>query len=193
MNAAMTSSPDRKEAMNAILASNWWAVALRGVLAILFGIIAFLLPGETMLSLVLLFAVFSFVDGVIAIVLAIRGASAGTRWGFLLLNGVLGILIGIGAFLWPAITVLAFVLLVAAWALVSGVTMLISAFTLKASHGRGWLAFGGIASILYGILLVVSPLIGALVLTWWLGAYALVFGIAMLVLAFRLRRHHAVA
>jgi uncharacterized membrane protein HdeD (DUF308 family) len=175
--------------MNAVLAGNWWAMALRGVLAVLFGVLAFVLPGETILSLVLLFAAFSLVDGIFAIALAVRGARAGERWGMLLLNGVLGILIGVGAFLWPGITVLAFVLLIAAWALVSGVAMLVSAFTLKASHGRGWLVFGGIASLLYGILLVISPMIGALVLTWWLGVYALVFGIALLVLAFRLRPH----
>jgi uncharacterized membrane protein HdeD (DUF308 family) len=189
MTPLTSSMHGRREAMNAVLASNWWAMALRGALALLFGILAFVLPGATILSLVLLFAAFSLVDGIFGIVLAIRGAGAGERWGLLLLNGILGVLVGIGAFVWPGITVLAFVLLVAAWALVSGATMLLSAFRLHTSHGRGWLAFGGIVSLLYGILLVISPMIGALVLAWWLGAYAVVLGITLLVLAFRLRRH----
>lgn len=189
MNPLAPSMQHRQEAMNAMLAGNWWAMAVRGALAILFGVLAFVLPGATILSLVLIFAAFSLVDGVFTVIAAIRGARAGERWGLLLASGVLGILIGIGAFVWPGITVLAFVLMIAAWALISGVTLLASAFHLKASHGRGWLVFGGIASVLYGILLVISPLIGALVLTWWIGAYALVFGVALVVLAFRLKRH----
>jgi uncharacterized membrane protein HdeD (DUF308 family) len=193
MTSNLPSQIDHTEAMNDVLVRNWWVAGLRGVLAILFSILAILLPGETILSLVLLFAAFSFSDGIVAIVLAIRGATVGSRWGMLLLNGILGVLVGIGAFLWPAITVLAFILLLTVWALISGVTMLVAAFRLKKSHGRGWLAFGGIASILYGILLLISPLIGAIVLAWWLGIHALVFGVAMLFLAFRLRSHHPVA
>jgi uncharacterized membrane protein HdeD (DUF308 family) len=189
MNPLAPSMHDRHEAMNAILAQNWWAMALRGGLAVLFGILAFVLPGATILSLVLIFAAFSLVDGIFEIVAALRGARAGERWGLLLLHGIVGLVIGIGAFVWPGITVLAFVLMIAAWALISGVTMLISAFKLKTTHGRGWLILGGVASLLYGILLVVSPLVGAIVLAWWLGAYALVFGVALLVLAFRLKRH----
>ena len=180
---------DRHEAMNAILAQNWWALALRGALAVLFGILAFVLPGATIWSLVLIFAAFSLVDGIFEIVAAIRAARAGERWGLLLIHGIAGVVIGIVAFVWPGITVFAFVLLIAAWALISGVTMLVSAVKLKTSHGRGWLVLGGIASLLYGILLAVSPMVGAIVLAWWLGAYAIVFGITLLVLAFRLKRH----
>ncbi|WP_235031466.1 HdeD family acid-resistance protein [Geminicoccus flavidas] len=180
---------DRHEAMNAILAQNWWALALRGAMAVLFGILAFVLPGATILSLVLIFAAFSLVDGIFGIIAAIRGARAGVRWGLLLIHGIAGVVIGIAAFVWPGITVFAFVLLIAAWALISGVTMLVSAVKLKTSHGRGWLILGGIASLLYGILLAVSPMVGAIVLAWWLGAYAIVFGITLLVLAFRLKRH----
>ena len=190
MNPLAPSMNDRHEAMNAVLAANWWAMLLRGIAAILFGVLAFVLPGATILSLVLIFAAFSLVDGLFAVVAAIRGARAGERWGLLLAHGIVGVLIGVIAFAWPGITVVAFVLLVAAWALISGVTMLMSAFKLKASHGRGWLMFGGIASLIYGVLLVVSPMIGALVGIWWIGAYALVFGVIVVVFAFRLKRHH---
>lgn len=187
----MTSIPStvspKTDAMNDMLANNWWAVALRGVVAILFGIAAFAMPSVTMLSLVVVFAAFSFVDGVFGIIMSVRGARKGERWIWLLLSGILGIVASAVAVLWPGITVLAFVILVAAWALVSGTFMLISAFRLKVDHGRVWLVIGGIASIIFGVLLVISPFIGALVLTFWTGAHALVLGATLLVLAYKLR------
>jgi uncharacterized membrane protein HdeD (DUF308 family) len=160
---------------------------LRGIVAILFGIAAFAMPFVTMLSLVVVFAAFSFVDGVFGIIMSVRGARKGERWIWLLLSGILGIVASAVAVLWPGITVLAFVILVAAWALVSGTFMLISAFRLKVDHGRVWLVIGGIASIIFGVLLVISPFIGALVLTFWTGAHALVLGATLLVLAYKLR------
>ena len=181
--------PALLDARNAVLAGNWWAAALRGVLAILFGVAAFAMPAATMLALVLFFAAYSLLDGILSIILAVRGARKGERWGLLLFNGILGIAVGIGAMLMPGITVLAFVLMIAAWALVTGGLMLAAAFSLKVSHGRWWLVFASIISLLYGVLLFISPLIGALVLTWWIGAQALVFGIALIVLAFKLRQH----
>ncbi|MBS3652109.1 HdeD family acid-resistance protein [Pseudaminobacter sp. 19-2017] len=177
----------RTDSMNDMLANNWWAAALRGVIAILFGIAALTMPVVTMLSLALVFGAFSFVDGILTIIMAIRGARRGNSWVWLLLNGLFGILAGIVAFVWPGLTVLAFVLLVAAWSLVTGVAMLISAFRLKVAHGRAWLVVGGIASVALGILLVLSPLAGALVLTFWIGAMSIVLGISLLVLAYRLR------
>lgn len=189
MSVFQSSNPEVTRAMNAVLADNWWVVALRGLLSILFGIGAFVLPGVTMLALVLVFAAYSFIDGIFNVVLAVRGARKHERWGLLLLNGLFGIAIGVLAAFWPGITVLAFVLMIAAWALVSGGLMLGAAFTLKISHGRWLLVFGAIVSLLYGLLLVASPLVGALVLTWWVGAYSLVFGVTLIVLAFRLRQH----
>jgi len=174
------------EGMLAVLTQNWWAVAIRGVLGILFGLVALFLPGATMLSLVLLFAAYAFVDGIFGIVSAVRAAREGERWGLLVLEGIIDIATAVIAFLWPGITVLAFVLLVAVWAILTGALMLSAAFRLEVEDGRWWLVLGGIVSLLYGALLVVAPIIGAVVLTWWLGAYALVFGVALLVLAFRL-------
>jgi uncharacterized membrane protein HdeD (DUF308 family) len=177
-------------AMSAALARNWWAVALRGVLGIVVGLIALVMPAATMLAFVLVFAAYMFVDGAFAVVAAVRAARERERWGLLALEGVADIGAGVIALLWPGITVVAFVLLVAAWAIVSGGLMLVAAFKLNIDHGRWWLVLGGAVSVAYGVLLVVTPLIGALVLTWWFGAYALVFGIALLVLAFRLRARH---
>ena len=179
-------SPPEYEAMIAVLAKNWWAIAVRGVLGILFGLVALFLPGATMLSLVLVFAAYAFVDGVFGIVSAVKAARERERWGYLLLEGLVNIAVAAVAVLWPGITVVAFVFLVAFWALFTGVLELMAAFRLDLVDGRGWLIFGGIVSILYGALLVVAPMIGAVVLTWWLGAYALVFGVCLVVLAFKL-------
>jgi uncharacterized membrane protein HdeD (DUF308 family) len=104
-----------------------------------------------------------------------------------LLQGIVNIAAGAVAFLWPGITVVVFVLLLAAWSIVSGCLMLTAAYNIEGRYGRGWLAFGGIISLLYGLLMILAPLLGAVVLTWWLGAYSLVFGVALIVLAFRLR------
>ena len=175
------------QAMSAALARNWWAIAIRGVLGIVFGLIALLLPGVTMLSLVLVFAAYALIDGVLGIVAAIRAAGAHERWGLLVLEGIVNIATAAVAILWPGITVVAFVLLVGAWALLSGGLMFGAAFRLQADHGRWWLVLGGIVSMVYGALLVAAPLLGAVVLTWWLGAYALVFAATLIVLAFRLR------
>jgi uncharacterized membrane protein HdeD (DUF308 family) len=184
-----TSNPDLMTSRNAVLADNWWALALRGLFSILFGIVAFALPGAAMLALVLVFGAYSIADGLFNIVLAVRGARAHERWVLLLINGLLGIVIGIVAAIWPGITVLAFVFMVGAWALLSSGLMLGAAVSLKISHGRWLLVFGAIISLLYGLLLFASPLIGALVLTWWVGAHALVFGVTLILLAFRLRKH----
>jgi uncharacterized membrane protein HdeD (DUF308 family) len=175
------------EAMSAALAQNWWLVALRGALAIIFGLIALLLPGVTMLGLVLIFAAYMLVDGVFAITSAVRAIRKKERWGLLAFQGVLSILAGVAAVIWPGITVLAFVILIAAWSLVSGVLMTGAGFQLNVEHGRWWLVLGGLASLCLGIALLIAPLIGAVVLTWWIGAYALVFGALLLALAFKLR------
>ena len=178
----------RVEAMTAVLAQNWWAIALRGVLAIVFGVMAFILPTATILSLVLVFSVYMLIDGVIGIISAIRAAGRHERWGFLVLEGVANIALGIAVFLWPGLTVIVFVLLVAAWAIVTGILMIAAAFRLDGAHGRWWLLLSGVVSAIFGVLLVLGPVIGAVVLTWWFGAYALIFGATLLVLAFRLRQ-----
>ena len=185
--------PARLDAMSAVLARNWWLVALRGLLAILFGVIAFVAPGAFVLSLVLFFAAYMLVDGIFGIVAAVRAAQRHERWGFLLLEGLLDIVVGVAAFLVPAAAIWAFVLLVAAWALLSGGLMIAAAFRLHAHYGRWWLGLGGVVSVLFGIVLLINPGMSALVLTWWLGAYAVAFGVMLLILGFRLRSRHTEA
>ena len=176
----------RCDALSEVLADSWWAVGLRGILGILFGLICLLTPGIAIEVFVILFAAYMLVDGVFAIASGIKAARNGERWGLLILEGIVDIAAGLVAVLWPAITLIALIWIVAIWAIVSGALMLGAAFTLKLDHGRWWLALGGIASLIFGILLVIEPLIGAVVLTMWIGAYALVFGIFLLILAFQL-------
>jgi uncharacterized membrane protein HdeD (DUF308 family) len=173
--------------MISMLARNWWAFVARGIFAVLFGLIALFMPGVTMLSLVLVFAAYALADGVMAIISAIHAARQGERWSLLVFEGIADIIIGAAAAALPGITVVVFVALVAAWALITGSFMLAAAFELDADHGRWWLVLGGAASLVYGALLILAPLMGALVLTWWIGAYAIIFGVALLVAAFRLR------
>lgn len=175
------------EAMSRMLAENWWALAIRGVSAILLGLIAIFLPGAAMLTLAMFFSAYLLVDGVFGVVSAVRAAQADQRWGLLLVEGIFDIVVGIAVFFFPAGAVLAFVIIVAFWALLSGVLRLVSAFSLTREHGRGWLIFSSVLSILFGVVLVISPLAGAVVLTWWLGAYTVVFGVFMLGFALRLR------
>lgn len=177
----------RAAAMSRLLAQNWWALALRGVFAVLFGLIALFAPGATILSLVLVFSAYMLVDGLFAIVAAVRAASRQERWGLLVLEGVADIATGIVALLWPALTAVAFVLIMAVWSLLTGILMVVAALKLDRAYGRGWLVFGGGVSVLFGVALVIAPLVGAVVLTWWLGAYAIAFGACLLVLAFNLR------
>ncbi|MBM6593054.1 HdeD family acid-resistance protein [Microvirga pudoricolor] len=178
---------DRTAAMSELLAQNWWAVALRGLFAIVFALIAFFVPGATLLSFVLFFSAYMLVDGVFGIVAGIRAAQAHQRWGLLVLEGVVNILVGVIAFMWPGLTLVFFVTLMAFWSLITGVLMIVAAFKLDATYGKGWLIFSGVVSLLFGLALLIAPLVGAVVLTWWLGAYAMVFGIGLLVLAFKLK------
>jgi uncharacterized membrane protein HdeD (DUF308 family) len=176
----------RGAALSEVLADSWWAVGLRGLLGIAFGLICLLVPAAAILALILLFSAYMLVDGVLAIASGIKAARNDERWGLLVLEGIVDIAAGAIAFLWPAITAVAFVILIAVWAVITGALMLGAAFTLKLDHGRWWLALGGIASVIFGIVLLIAPVVGAVVLTWWLGAYAIVFGAFLLVLAFKL-------
>lgn len=178
--------PARCDALSEVLAERWWAVGLRGILAIIFGLLCLLTPGIAIGALVLLFAAYMLVDGVFAIISGIRAARSGERWGLLILEGVVDLAAGAIAVIWPAITLVALVWIVAIWAIVSGALMLAAAFALNRDYGRWLLALGGIASLVFGILLILEPLIGAVVLTLWIGAYAVVFGVLLLVLGFQL-------
>jgi uncharacterized membrane protein HdeD (DUF308 family) len=176
--------------MAQVLIRNWWALALRGIFGILFGLAAFLFPGITLGALILLFATYAVLDGVFAIVAGIRAAKHHERWGPLLLEGIAGIAAGVLTFGWPALTAVVLLYLIAGWSILTGVLEIAAAVRLRRTIQGEWLlGLNGAFSVLFGILLVAIPVIGLLTLVWLVGAYALVFGLLLLGLAFRLRRH----
>jgi uncharacterized membrane protein HdeD (DUF308 family) len=171
-----------------VLSRNWWALALRGLAAIVFGVLAFVWPGLTLWALVLLFGAYMLVDGIFAIVAVVRAAGREARWWLLLVEGVLGVLAGLVAFLWPGITALALLYLVAAWAIVTGILQIVGAVRLRREIEGEWaLILGGVLSVIFGVVLVVLPGPGILALVWLIGAYAVVSGVLLIVLAFRVR------
>jgi len=167
---------------------NWWALALRAVAAILFGVIAFALPGPTLAVIVVVFGAYTIIDGVLALVAAFRGLRHHERWGAMLLEGLVNLAAGAIVLLWPGIGVLALVYLVAAWALLTGALEIAMAVRLrKLITGEWWLLLGGALSILLALLIAMFPPAGIIGLAWTLGAYALVYGAVVLALALRIR------
>jgi len=175
--------------MFGLLARNWWALALRGVLAMIFGVVALLMPGITLEVLIFLFGAYAGVDGIFAIVAGVSAARQGERWGALVLEGVADIIAGAIALFVPVAVALAFIYLVAAWALVTGALEIATAIRLRREIEGEWLLIlGGVVSILFGLAVAVFPGIGLWGLIWMIGVYAIVFGIVLIALAFRLRR-----
>jgi uncharacterized membrane protein HdeD (DUF308 family) len=171
-----------------LLARNWWALASFGFVAVLFGVAAFAWPGLTLVALTLLFGVYALVDGAFAVVAAIRGDPRGLPWWALLIEGLLGLAAGVLTLLWPGLTALALLYLIAAWAVATGVFEIAAATRLRKEIAGEWLlTLGGILSVGFGLALVLRPAAGALALIWLIGAYALGSGILLLVLALRLR------
>lgn len=178
-------------ARQALLASNWWAAALRGVCAILIGSIAILAPAVTLVALVMIFAAYSLVDGVFSIVLAIRGARQHERWGWLAFNGVISIGAAAVALFYPGLTAIAFGILFGVWALISGVTSIVAALQLRNDHGRWWLLIAGLIALFFGFWAVWDVNLGMLALSYLVGFQAFFAGFALLALAYRLRARKA--
>lgn len=167
---------------------SWPFVLTRGLMAVFFGLLALLAPQALLVWMLLLFSAYLLVDGGLTLLAGARAARAHEKWGWFLLEGLATLVAGVVAFVWPGITLLAFVAVLAAWALLSGGFMLMGAYRLQRRHGRGWMIAGGLLSMGWGIALLVWPAAGALILALWLGAYTLVFGAVQLVLALQLRR-----
>ncbi|HEV2236823.1 MAG TPA: DUF308 domain-containing protein [Ktedonobacterales bacterium] len=166
----------------------WWAVVLRGVIAILFGIVALFFTGQTLLSLVYVFGVYAVLNGLLAIIAAARAGEAHRRWGWLVVSGIAGVAIGIVSFVWPGLTAVTVVVIVAAWAIIVGVFEIGFALSFPDTLAHPWLAaLSGALAVAYGVLLGVWPRTGAVTLTWLLGIYAIVYGVSLLYYANRLR------
>ena len=170
------------------LARNWWLLALRGVAGILFGIVAFVWPDATLAALILVFGAYVFVDGIFAVVAGIRMRRQLSLWWLMLLEGVAGIILGLLTFRSPDTTALVLVTFIAAWSIVTGIFEIATALRMRTLIANEWLLIlSGAVSIIFGILLIAQPGAGEIALVWLLGAYALLFGILTLMLAFRLR------
>jgi uncharacterized membrane protein HdeD (DUF308 family) len=170
-------------------AGHWWALALRGALAILFGLAALLRPGIALEALILLFGAYALVDGVFAIVGIFGGTRGGTPHWLLLIEGVAGILAGLIAFVLPGLTAVLLLYLIAAWAIITGISEIATAIRLRNEIRGEWAVIaGGVLSVLFGVLLaVIGPVAGLFSLIWLIGIYAVAFGIMLLFAGFRVR------
>jgi uncharacterized membrane protein HdeD (DUF308 family) len=164
-------------------AKNWWVLLIRGICAVLFAAIAFTMPGMTLVTLVLLCGVYALADGLTAMWV---GGQA-RAWSFVLL-GILGVIAGVLTFIYPGITAVALLYLIAAWIIVRGVFEIVTAIQLRKEISNEWmLILAGIVSVLFGVALVAKPAAGVLAVVWMIGAFAFIFGVMMIVLALRLR------
>ena len=171
------------------LAKNWWLLLLRGIAGILFGILAFAWPGITLLSLVILYGFYALVDGLFAILAAIKGGNIESRW-WLILIGILGVAAGLVTFFWTGITALVLIMFIGAWALIHGIFEIIGAIKIrKEIDNEWWLILSGALSVIFGLAVLIMPGAGALALIWLIGAYAIIFGGMLVGFAFRLKRH----
>ena len=167
---------------------NWGWMALRGLVAVLFGIFAFIWPGLTLAALVIVWGAFAFADGILSLVEAFRVRDQGKPFWSLVIVGVIGVAAGIVTFLWPGMTAVVLLLFIAAWAFVMGIFQIVAAIRLRKEIDNEWLlGLSGVLSMVFGVLLFVRPGQGALALIWVIGAYAILFGILLIVLGFRLR------
>jgi len=177
--------------MALVLARNWWSLVIRGILGILLGILAFAWPGVTVRALVLLFGAYALIDGIVNLAGAVRAVGAHERWGALLLEGIIGIAAALVTIFWPAITALALVYVIAAWAIITGIAEIAAAIRLRRHVAGEWLlGIAGVLSIIFGLIIAAVPLVGAVVMAIWFGAYAFIFGLVLLALGLRLRRWH---
>jgi uncharacterized membrane protein HdeD (DUF308 family) len=170
------------------LAENWWLILLRGIAALLFGILAFVWPGLTLLVLVALYGAYALIDGVLSIGSAVMGpGTAGSRiW--LVVIGLLGIGAGLLTFFWPALTALVLAIFIGAWALATGIVEIIGAIRLRKEIDNEWLlALSGLVSVIFGLLILFYPGAGALALVWAIATYAIIFGILMIAFSFRVK------
>jgi uncharacterized membrane protein HdeD (DUF308 family) len=175
----------------ATLADRWWMPVVRGVVAILFGVVALFMPGISLLALVVLWGAYALVDGVVNVAHAFKRARGGTSWGWLLFEGLVSVAAGVVTFLWPGITALALLVVIAVWAVITGVAEIAAAIRLRKQITDEWLlGLSGALSIAFGVILLLRPQAGAVALVWLIGAYAIAFGALLIGLGMRLYRWH---
>jgi len=172
------------------LAKGWWLVLLRGIAGILFGVLAFVWPGLTLLTLVLLYGAYALVDGACALVAAFADRTKVVPTWWLIVVGLAGIAAGLVTLLWPGVTALVLTVFIGAWAVAHGIFEIVGAIRLRKEIDNEWLLIiAGAMSVIFGLLVLIAPVAGLLALVWTIGAYSIVFGGLLVGLALRLRKH----
>jgi uncharacterized membrane protein HdeD (DUF308 family) len=172
------------------LAKSWWLLLLRGIAGIVFGILAFAWPGLTLVTLVLFYGAYAFVDGVLALVAAFSGGAKPVPTWWLIVVGLAGIAAGILTFMWPGVTAIVLIFFIGGWAIAHGVFEIVGAIRLrKEIDNEWWLILAGALSVIFGLLVIAAPGVGALTFIWVIGAYSILFGIMLVGLSLRLRKH----
>ena len=170
------------------IAERWWMLVVRGIAALTFGVLAIVWPSSSVLALVLVWGTYAMIDGVTSVALAVRAGRSRQRWGWLLFDGVVGIAAAVLTMLWPQITAFALLMLIAVWAVITGVAKIAAAIELRrVIHGEWILGLSGLLSIAFGVLMMVFPGAGALAVVTIIGVYAIAIGALLTVLGFRIR------
>lgn len=176
--------------MQSFVATHWWVFLLRGIFAVLFGILAIAMPGITLVTLVLVVGIYLFADGVVDLYTVISGKAHGDDRFLLVLQGVVGIVIGLIAFFMPGVSAVGLLLAIGAWSLVVGVLQIVAAIRLrKEITNEFWLGLSGLISILFGFFVIANPGQGALAVIWIIAIYAIMFGVFLIAFAFKVRKH----
>ena len=175
--------------MEKAIKHGWWALLIRGLVAIVFGILCFAMPGMTLGFLITLFGAFALVDGVFGLIAYFQAKKAGEDYGGMLFEAIVGIVVGLVVLFWPDLTAVILLWLIGGWAIVTGLLEIIAAIKLrKEIKGEFWMILGGLVSVAFGVILFARPGIGALAVIWYIGIYAIVFGIILVALAFVARK-----
>ena len=174
--------------MFVILAHNWWMLLLRGITALVFGVLCLAYPGVTLIVMTIMFGVYALLDGILALASSISTARGRPRWWSTFLEGIVGIIFGLVILIWPGITAFGLLYLIGVWAIVTGIFEITAAVRLRQHFTNEWLLIvSGAASVIFGLLILVVPRAGALAVVWWIGTYAIFFGMDFIALALRLR------
>ncbi len=175
--------------MNRFFSEYWWLFLLRGIFGVILGLLALFMPGVTFTTLIIFLGAYLLIDGIFSIISAINARKTLDAWGWYLASGILGILVGILTFYSPFATALALLYLIAFWVIVAGIIEIVIAVRLrKEIKGEGWYIAGGLLTVIFGVLILVNPIAGALTLTMIFGIYALIFGIMLIYLGIKLKQ-----
>jgi uncharacterized membrane protein HdeD (DUF308 family) len=188
MSSPNAAAPSFESIVQSALHRSWWLLLLRGVMAIAFGVLTFAMPAISLLTLILVYGIYAVADGIVSIIAAIRGGGIAPRW-WLALGGVVSILAGVLAFVWPGLTALVLVYLIGFWSIMRGIIEIVGAIRLRKEIENEWtLIAAGVLSVIFGLILVFAPGSGAMGLLWLIAAWAILFGGLLIFLAFRVRK-----